>query len=240
MSQNNQPIQRYYGDFKVILIDGEDGLSDGRHDDSDVITSVVRPYSYGTNSNGDVVEDNEYILHAPIFEVNVPCAVVPSEKPGHYNIIIDKYMIWNDYDALLFSLCTMGFIDNDYYGNVINAGMSYASIPEDENNIKPAEVPLDQTKEIARLIYEKFKLEKALRELANQKSGNVVSRFTRNILYKYKDKSRDDIDDTEPVDIITTAYGFLALDNAPIKQDIDSDWNQYWEFEDDVVQMDLF
>lgn len=62
------------------------------------------------SSKVDGAED----LHKPILDIDLPVKVVPSSRPGHGHLYIDKEMPWDDYAMLLKTLWLVGIIEKGY------------------------------------------------------------------------------------------------------------------------------
>lgn len=66
--------------------------------------------------------------HAPAFDIDFPCELIPSSTPGHFHLYIDKPMSWEEYRILLHALAAVGIIEDGYY---------HASVREQQTFLRP-------------------------------------------------------------------------------------------------------
>lgn len=67
--------------------------------------------------------------HAPVFDVDLPCAAIRSTTPGHYHLYIEKPMSWRKYKRLLRALYKAGVIERGYYTASVARRASYVRKP---------------------------------------------------------------------------------------------------------------
>jgi hypothetical protein len=53
-------------------------------------------------------------LHAPVLDIDMPCALVPSSTPGHFHLFIERGMTWRRYRRLLRALGRAGILERGF------------------------------------------------------------------------------------------------------------------------------
>lgn len=53
-------------------------------------------------------------VHLPCFDIDMPCRLVPSKTPGHYHLLIEKEMSWENYQLMLNVLAIVGIVEQGY------------------------------------------------------------------------------------------------------------------------------
>lgn len=71
--------------------------------DANVVTSRVKRF------------DDEEPNHQVVLDIDMDAALIPSSTPGHYHLMIDKMLPWEDYHYLLKALASVGIIQKGYY-----------------------------------------------------------------------------------------------------------------------------
>lgn len=87
-----------------------------------LITSLVNPYS----------KDQDYLpssSHLPVLDFDFPCALVPSSRPNHHHLYIDKPISWESYKKLLTVLAEVGLLEQGYVDASIAKGFTAVRIP---------------------------------------------------------------------------------------------------------------
>lgn len=67
--------------------------------------------------------------HAPVLDIDVPHALVPSSTPGHSHLYLDVPMKWRQYKKLLRAMAKAGVIEKGYMKASISRGHSAARVP---------------------------------------------------------------------------------------------------------------
>lgn len=78
-------------------------------------------YAYWVRENC-LIEDAEVIssellgtdLHAPVLDIDIPAALVPSSTEGHFHLYIDQPMTWRKYKRLLKAMAAAGLLEKGY------------------------------------------------------------------------------------------------------------------------------
>lgn len=94
--------------------------------------------SYGDSSVRPVRDDEEGDLlgslttngtHAPCIDLDFDCDLVPSSTPGHYHLMINQEMPWDQYRKLLDAFFETGLIDRGWYTQSIRDQCSMVRQP---------------------------------------------------------------------------------------------------------------
>ena len=67
--------------------------------------------------------------HKPVLDIDLPVWVRESTTPGHYHLIIDKEMPWDDYKRLLNVMCDVGILEPGFVKAAISRGASWIRTP---------------------------------------------------------------------------------------------------------------
>lgn len=81
--------------------------------DADVITSEIIGSS----------------LHAPVIDLDLPVALVPSSTLGHYHLYIDKPMTYRQMMKLLKVMRDVGIVEDGYYRATKKRGRASVRLP---------------------------------------------------------------------------------------------------------------
>ena len=68
-------------------------------------------------------------MHAPILDIDVPAALVPSSTPGHSHLYLDVPMTWRQYKRLLKALARAGVIEKRWAKVSIQDRNTTLSVP---------------------------------------------------------------------------------------------------------------
>jgi hypothetical protein len=68
-------------------------------------------------------------LHAPVLDVDMPCALVPSSTPGHFHLFIERGLTWHQYRRLLKALGRAGILEPDYVRASLQRRYSAVRVP---------------------------------------------------------------------------------------------------------------
>lgn len=58
--------------------------------------------------------DNMDGTHRPVIDLDLPAQLIPSTTPGHFHLLIDKPLQWEDYLRLLQVMADIGLIERGY------------------------------------------------------------------------------------------------------------------------------
>ena len=64
-----------------------------------------------------------------VIDIDLPVQVTPSSTEGHFHLVIDKTMSWEDYKLLLYALARVGIIEKGYAEASIAKGFSAIRLP---------------------------------------------------------------------------------------------------------------
>lgn len=67
-------------------------------------------------------------LHVLTVDVDFPCAVIPSSTPGHFHLMIDKTMTWDQYRTLLQAMADAGILQQGYVDASVARGASMVAM----------------------------------------------------------------------------------------------------------------
>lgn len=76
-----------------------------------------------SNLVGSKLKDST--LHAPAIDIDLPCRLVESRKPGHFHLYIDKEMSWTQYTKILLALTDAGIIEEGYLDASLKRGQTF-------------------------------------------------------------------------------------------------------------------
>jgi tryptophan 2,3-dioxygenase len=68
-------------------------------------------------------------LHAPVLDMDIPCALVPSSTPGHFHLYIEKPMTWRTYKRLLKALGRAGILEDGFVQASLSRGYTSVRVP---------------------------------------------------------------------------------------------------------------
>lgn len=70
--------------------------------------------------------------HAPCFDIDMPCKLIPSKSPGHYHLMIEKEISWEKYQILLQALVIAGIVEKGYVEASVNHGTTAIRVNPEE------------------------------------------------------------------------------------------------------------
>ncbi len=70
--------------------------------------------------------------HMPAFDIDMPCRLVPSKSPGHYHMMIDKEMSWENYQLFLNVLSIVGIVERGYVDASVKKGYTGIRVGPEE------------------------------------------------------------------------------------------------------------
>lgn len=122
---------------KMESLDGGDsGSFDGEPDrhkilaplyDSNIVGSEVDHGPF--TDNGDDWDERIHTRHKPVLDIDLPIWARESTTPGHWHLIIDKEMTWEQYARLLNVLWEVGILEKGFYDAAISRGGSWIRVP---------------------------------------------------------------------------------------------------------------
>jgi hypothetical protein len=68
-------------------------------------------------------------LHAPVLDIDLPAALVPSSTPGHYHLVIERAMTWRTYKRLLRAMTRAGLLEKGFTKMAIRRGYTSVRVP---------------------------------------------------------------------------------------------------------------
>jgi hypothetical protein len=68
-------------------------------------------------------------MHAPVLDIDMPCALVPSSTPGHFHLLIEKGLTWRQYRRLLRALGRAGILERGFVHRSIARRYSAVRVP---------------------------------------------------------------------------------------------------------------
>lgn len=123
-SQQSQPDNKTYEDDSwpifVSSILQYEYVQDTQKRTPNLITSFHRP-----NGQAHV----SYLNHLPVLDLDFPCDLVPSTRPGHFHLYLNKPILWDTYKELLVALAKAGIIEQGYADASIKKGFTAVRIP---------------------------------------------------------------------------------------------------------------
>lgn len=73
-------------------------------------------------------------VHKPVLDIDLGVKVVPSSTEGHFHLMIDKEMSWDDYQRLLWVLADVGIIEENYASASDERGYTAVRLPWVQKN----------------------------------------------------------------------------------------------------------
>lgn len=68
-------------------------------------------------------------IHRPVLDIDLPVTVLPSSTPGHCHLLIDTFMTWDAYAAILQALAKAGVIEVGYRRESMLRGFTAIRLP---------------------------------------------------------------------------------------------------------------
>jgi len=79
------------------------------------------------NLVSSLIQDSQ--MHAPVLDIDFPCALAPSSTPGHWHLYIDAAMPWHVYKQLLCAMREAGLLQDGFVNNALSARQSTVRPP---------------------------------------------------------------------------------------------------------------
>jgi hypothetical protein len=93
------------------------------------VTTHMRPAPLAeANVISSVVRGSD-VMHKPVLDIDLPAHLIPSSTPGHYHLIIDKEIPWEQYKILLNCLSYVGVLEQGYVDASIDRGYTAVRLP---------------------------------------------------------------------------------------------------------------
>lgn len=124
----------------------------GHNTKANLLTSLVKS-PHGDN------------FHAPVLDIDIPCALIPSAQPGHSHLLIDKLLTWDQYKNLMMVLAECGIIEQGYYAAACTNGMSGIRVPGEGVKFGLTDTQSERIKRQAKTQYDNYKLKLVVKEL---------------------------------------------------------------------------
>lgn len=67
--------------------------------------------------------------HKPVLDIDLPVTVIPSSTPGHFHLVIDRWMSWPRYARLLQELALAGVLQTGYVNASLSRGHTAIRLP---------------------------------------------------------------------------------------------------------------
>lgn len=67
--------------------------------------------------------------HKPVLDIDLPVKLIPSTTEGHFHLMIDKEMDWEDYQRLLWVLADIGIVEEGYASASDERGYTAVRLP---------------------------------------------------------------------------------------------------------------
>jgi hypothetical protein len=68
-------------------------------------------------------------VHKPVLDIDLGVKVIPSSTEGHFHLLIDKEMSWDDYQRLLWVLADVGIVEENYASASDERGYTAVRLP---------------------------------------------------------------------------------------------------------------
>ena len=79
--------------------------------------------------NGASVLPPKVVMHAPTLDIDFPCELLPSSTEGHFHLLIDKPLTWEQYVVVLQALAFAGIIEDGYFQAAMRQKQTYIRKP---------------------------------------------------------------------------------------------------------------
>ncbi len=67
--------------------------------------------------------------HRPVLDIDLEAILLPSSKPGHFHLYLDKPMTWPVYRALLIAMKDAGLLEEGYVNAALRRGYTAVRLP---------------------------------------------------------------------------------------------------------------
>lgn len=141
-------MRRQAGKVENLQADSEDGTFGGMADLSTTLADCNVVTSRAVN-NFSILE-----YHMPVLDLDFEARLIPSSRPDHFHLYLDRAMTWDNYVKLLTVLEEVGIIEPGYLNASLKRGYSTVRLPWHkkpgvrhegaENNWRPFPEPLPE------------------------------------------------------------------------------------------------
>lgn len=107
--------REFVAGFHWAEIEFSRGKSSDRNNDHD----VTRPQVERLAEANVVGSRDQYGMHCPVLDFDVPALLVPSSTVGNSHLYIRKPMPWHQYSMLLQTLSYVGILEEGYVGAAV-------------------------------------------------------------------------------------------------------------------------
>ena len=95
---------------------------------ANVITSMIHSEAIVTDTG-----------HKPVIDIDLPIKAIPSSTEGHFHLIIDKALHWDQYLLLLRTLAEIGIVEPGYVAAAERRGYTSVRLPWVPKELDPEE-----------------------------------------------------------------------------------------------------
>jgi hypothetical protein len=67
--------------------------------------------------------------HMPVIDIDLPCMLLPSTKPGHHHLIINKEMTWGQFLNMLQAMTDAGVVQPGFNHHTRRRGRAFIRYP---------------------------------------------------------------------------------------------------------------
>lgn len=68
-------------------------------------------------------------MHRPVLDIDMPVKLIPSSTEGHFHLLIDKEVSWDDYMRLLWVMADIGIVEEGYASASQERGYTAVRLP---------------------------------------------------------------------------------------------------------------
>lgn len=70
--------------------------------------------------------------HLPVLDLDFPCKLVSSKTEGHFHLLIEKDLLWQEYKLMLLCLERVGILQTGFVNGALARGASAVRLPEED------------------------------------------------------------------------------------------------------------
>lgn len=116
--------------FMETLAGGDSNSFDGEPDRKKILVPLGEANIVGSEMVAqDIFGNEESRKHKPVLDIDMPLWVKESTTPGHFHLIIDKEMTWQDYRKLLITMQEVGILEKGFVDASISRKASWIRTP---------------------------------------------------------------------------------------------------------------
>lgn len=133
--------KKYFPDFIAIAkslvsatmatLEGGDSKSfEGEPDRHKILSPLTESNIVGSEIDPSLTKGNFIVpLHKPVLDIDLPIWAKESSTEGHWYLIIDKPMPWEDYQKLLDVMLEVGILEQGFVKAAKSRGASWIRTP---------------------------------------------------------------------------------------------------------------